>query len=123
MLQKISIQRQIFRCYNFIISVQVIHHAGIDDIKSCISEIERTLKPNGLIFITDPKTKKNKFRSKIKMISPRTLIPLDGPEIGIPHYLFTKDLLKKNFKNFKILKLYVDKYKHHCFLGMLKNIN
>jgi len=91
--------------FDAIISVQVIHHAKIEDIGFCISEIERTLKPGGIVFITVPKTKTNNFRSKIKMIAPRTFVPLDGHEVGTPHYLFNKELLRKNFKNFKILSI------------------
>lgn len=100
------------------ISIQVIHHAKIRDIRYCISEIERTLKPNGIIFITVPKTKKNRYRSKVRMIAPRTFIPLDGHETGVPHYQFTKELLRQEFRRFRKLELYTDKNKHQCILGM-----
>ncbi len=106
--------------FDAIISIQVIHHAKIEDIRFCISEIERTLKPNGIAFITVPKTKKNRFRSQVKMIAPRTFVPLDGDERGLPHYLFNKEILQKSFRNFKILKIDTDKHKHYCLLGRLK---
>ena len=106
--------------FDAIISVQVIHHAKLKDIDFCISEIKRILKPKGVLFLTVPKTKKNKFRSKIKLIAPRTFIPLDGHEVGLPHYHYNKELLKKDFKNFKILDLYIDKKNHYCILGTLK---
>ena len=108
--------------FDAIISVQVIHHAKIEEIQFCVSEIERTLKPDGIAFITVPKTKKNKFRSKVKMIAPRTFVPLDGHEIGLPHYHFNKEILKKSFRNFKILRIYTDNHKHYCLLGRLKEI-
>ncbi|MBW2992999.1 class I SAM-dependent methyltransferase, partial [Candidatus Woesearchaeota archaeon] len=38
--------------FDAIISIQVIHHAKIKTIRYCISEIERVLKPGGMIFIT-----------------------------------------------------------------------
>ncbi|MFC1774813.1 class I SAM-dependent methyltransferase [Nanoarchaeota archaeon] len=106
--------------FDAIISIAVIHHARINDIKFCISEIERILKPNGIIFITVPKTKRNQLRSKVKMIGPRTFIPLDGPEKGLPHYHFNKIVLRKCFKNFKIIDLFTDENKHHCLLSRLK---
>jgi cyclopropane fatty-acyl-phospholipid synthase-like methyltransferase len=109
--------------FDAVISIQVIHHAKIDEIKFCISEIERILKPDGLVFITVPKAKKNKFRSKVKMIAPRTFIPLDGIETGLPHYHFSKDLFKKSLKNFRILNLYTDRYNHYCFIGKIKKRN
>lgn len=106
--------------FDAIVSVQVIHHARIEDIRFCISEIERVLNLGGIVFVTVPKTKTNKFRSKTKMIAPRTFVPLDGHEVGTPHYLFNKELLRDNFKNFKILDLYTDEHKHYCLLGKLK---
>ncbi len=109
--------------FDAVISVQVIHHAVIKDIEFCISEIKRCLKPGGIVFVTVPKTKKNKFRSKIKMIAPRTFVPLDGLEVGTPHYHFNKSKLRECFKDFNLLDLYVDELKHYCFLGRLKNSN
>lgn len=106
------------RFFDAVISIQVIHHARIVDIKRCVSEIKRVLRPNGIIFITVPKNKKNKFRSRIKMIDARTFIPLEGHEIGVPHYHFTKRLLKEYFRDFKIIFLKTDKNMHHCLLGM-----
>jgi cyclopropane fatty-acyl-phospholipid synthase-like methyltransferase len=106
--------------FDAIISVQVIHHAKIEQIKYCISEIERTLKPNGLIFIIVTRSKKNKYRSKVKMIAPRTFIPLEGHEIGVPHYLYNKELFRKSFNNFKVIELYKDGLTHYCLLGRLK---
>jgi len=106
--------------FDAIISIQVIHHAEFSKIKFCIAEMKRTLKRNGLVFITVPKTKKNKFRSKVKMIEPRTLVPLDGEEIGVPHYIFSKDLLKKSFRSFQIMDLHIDSLMHYCLLGRLR---
>ena len=108
--------------FDAVISTQVIHHGLIGDIQLCISEIERVLKPGGYIFITVPKTKKNKYRSKVKMIAPRTFVALNGHEKeGAPHYLFNKELLRKYFSNFEILELSIDKNKHYYILGKLKN--
>ena len=56
------------------------------------------------------------------MKAPRTFVPLDGHEIGLPHYHFNKELLHKIFKNFTILDVYTDKHKHYCLLGRLKKI-
>ena len=40
--------------FDAVISVQVIHHARIGTIRKVIKEIERDLKPRGLIFVTVP---------------------------------------------------------------------
>lgn len=106
--------------FDAIISIQVIHHARIKDIKFCISELERIVKPKGIVFITVPKTKKNKFHSKVKIVAPRTFVPLCGDEIGVPHYHFSKSTLRKNFKNFSEVKIHIDRHKHFCLLGRLR---
>ena len=41
--------------FDAVISFRVIHHATIEDIRKMIKELERILKPKGLIFITVPK--------------------------------------------------------------------
>ena len=106
--------------FDAVISIQVIHHAKLKDINHCISEIERILKPNGTVFVTVTKNKVKGRATKCKLIEPRTYVMLDGFEKGVPHYIYTKSLLKKYFHNFKILKLYTDKGNHYCLLGRLK---
>ena len=106
--------------FDAIISTQVIHHAKLKEINFCISEIERVLKPNGLVFITVTKNKMKGRASKVKVIESRTYAMLDGTEKGIPHYIYTKVLLKKYFKNFKIFDIYTDKQNHYCLIGKLK---
>jgi SAM-dependent methyltransferase len=41
--------------FDAIISIQVIHHNLIEDIIYTVSEIERILKPSGVIYITFPR--------------------------------------------------------------------
>lgn len=106
--------------FDAVISVQVIHHAKIREIEKCIKEIERVLKPTGIVFVTVTKNKIGARATKVKIIEPRTYVMLDGPEKGVPHYIYTKALLRKYFENFKILDLYVDEGNHYCLLGRLK---
>ena len=40
--------------FDAIISVQVIHHNLMKNIRKTINELERVLKPNGLLFVTFP---------------------------------------------------------------------
>lgn len=116
------------RLFDAIISVRVINHGGIKNIRRLIKEIERILKPKGFIFITTIKSNKNrKGRWEYKQIAPRTIIPLSGPEKGLPHYYFNKVMIKKEFKNFKIPKIWLDskdsnaQSHHYAFIGELKN--
>lgn len=107
--------------FDAVISTQVIHHNYIEKIRYCISEIERVLKKDGIIFITVAAKKNMIGATKSKLVEPRTYIAIDGDEAGLPHYLYNKILMKKDFKNFKILNLHIDKSKkHYCLLGKLK---
>ncbi len=121
--------------FDAIVSTNTIHHEKIKNIRKTIQEIERVLKPKGLIFITVRKRKFKKFypklaiiekygkqKSKYKVIESRTYMPIEGGEKGLIHYLFNKGLIRKEFKNFKIYDIWVDSVgRHYCFLAELKN--
>lgn len=121
--------------FDAIISTSVIHHAKIKKIRKLIKEMERILKPGGQIFIITHKRKFRNFwplgaiikkygrqKSHYKIIAPHTYTPMSGGEKGLIHYLFNKETIKKEFKNFK-LKIWVDKNRrHYCFLGKMKMI-
>ena len=121
--------------FDAIISTQTLHHARIEKIRRLIKEMERILKPNGLIFVTVRRAlrvkgwRKNKIvihrwkgwkkkKVKYKVIGPRIYVAVEGDEKGI-HFSFTKKLIKKEFKNFKIPDIWIKKG-HYCFLGELK---
>ena len=121
--------------FDAIVSTQVIHHGKIQDIRKAIKEIKRILRPGGLIFITVRKRKLKRWpkgkiikrwgsykqESRYKIIGSRTYIPLDGGEKGLIHYLFNKELIRKEFKDFKIYNIWVSSNQiHYCFLGELK---
>jgi ubiquinone/menaquinone biosynthesis C-methylase UbiE len=129
---KLSATIKIASCYdrfpfenNFfdaIISTQVIHHNYHDKVKFCISEIERVLKPKGILFVSVPASKYKRGATKFKMPQLHTYISLDGEEKGIPHFIYTKTLLKSDFSHFTILDIHKDKGNHYCLLGKLKKI-
>ena len=120
--------------FDAVISTTTIHHGKIGNIRKAIREIERVLKPKGLIFITVRKRKFRRFYPKLtiiekygkqktryKVIGPRTYVPIEGGEKGLIHYLFNKKLIRKEFKDFKIYDIWVSSDKrHYCFLGELK---
>lgn len=106
--------------FDAVISTQVIHHNFHDKVKYCISEIERVLKPGGIIFVTVSARKHRKGSTKFEIPEPHTYIPLDGREKGLPHFIYTNALTKKDFKNFRILKIHKDKGDHWCLLGKLR---
>jgi len=114
--------------FDAIVSIRVIHHAKIKSVRKLIKEIERILKPAGLIFITVAKLYPQELKLpmvKSKMIAPRTYISLEGKEKGAIHYLYNKKLLRKDLRNFKIYNIWTDysTKKHYCLLGELKSKN
>jgi len=121
--------------FDAVVSTGVINHNKIQNIRKTIKEIERVLKPNGLIFITAHKRKfKEKWsksiiilqlgeqKTRCKVIGSRTCVPIEGGEKGLIHYLFNKEVLRKEFKNFKIYDILVDSSRRHYYiLGELKD--
>ena len=111
--------------FDAVISIRVIHHAGIKDIQRLITEIKRISKPGGLIFVTVRKKIPQRSRCRFKVLAPRTYAPLEGDEKGVTHYLFNKELLIKAFKDFKVKDFWIDLgtkswERYYCLLGELK---
>ena len=120
--------------FDAVISTHAIHHGRIEDIRKAIGELYRVLKPGGLIFINlrkrrirkyDPKNliieKRGKQKHTYKMIAERTYVPIEGDEKGLIHYLFDKKQIKKEFKDFRIKKIWLSSTgRHYCLLGEVK---
>ena len=107
------------------ISFRAIYHARIDEIRNAVKEIERTLRPYGLVFITVRKKTPNSTMSQHEMLDSRTYVPMEGEETGVVHYAFNKELLRKEFRRFKIDCVRVDSGKerwerYYCLIGKLK---
>ncbi|HOK35332.1 MAG TPA: class I SAM-dependent methyltransferase [Candidatus Pacearchaeota archaeon] len=123
--------------FDAVISTQALHHNKIENIRKLIKEIERILKPKGLIFVTLREElsirnwQKNKIvlhkykngnqtkTTKYKIIGYRMYTPIEGGEKGLIHFCFNRELIKKEFKNFKILNIW-RREGQYCFIGELK---
>lgn len=98
------------------ISLRTINHGTINQIKMLIEEIKRIIRPGGYIFITTlmiPGRKKRLGLTtlnslSVKMIEPRTFIPLEGKETGVIHYIFNKEILLRVFSDFQIIKFWIE---------------
>ncbi len=101
--------------FDAVVSIQVVHHAVSETIRRIVSEIERVTKPGALIFVTVPGSRNQ--ASRFEEIEPGTLIPLDGPEEGLPHHFFTAEELASTFSGFDQLDLHFDRANHLCFTG------
>jgi len=106
--------------FDALICTRALHHAKIRDIRKAIKEIERVLKSRGLVFVTVRKKIVKDRRLPFRDVGPRIYVPLEGKEKGLIHYLFNRELLRKEFKSFKIHDLWVDSHDYYCLLGELK---
>ena len=110
--------------FDAIISVRVLNHGRIEDIRNAVEEMQRVLKPNGVIFIEARKDRKIRLSKKqsltAKIIGPRVHVPLTGREKGIVHYQFNKAILRKEFKNFRVINFWTTSEGYYCLLGELK---
>ncbi|MFA5124634.1 MAG: class I SAM-dependent methyltransferase [Patescibacteria group bacterium] len=108
--------------FDALISIQVIQHAKEATILKAIKEITRIVKPGGIIFITVcGRYSKGKVRlflvKTAKKIAQNTYLPTQGNETGLIHFIYNKDLIKKHFSNFKILKLWRDNKDYFAFIA------
>ena len=110
------------------ISIQVLQHGFESDIKKSIKEIFRILKENGIIFVTlcgkyDPNGDERFTLVKTaKKVAENTYIPTKGNEIGMPHFIYTEEFIKKHFIDFTIEELWVDSRNYYCFFAKKKQL-
>lgn len=111
--------------FDAVISIQVLQHSRLKGIMKSTKEINRVLKPGGLVFITlCGRTSKGKVRyclvKTAKKIGKRIFVPTMGNEKGLVHYIYSKQTLKRHYKDFKILKLWKDSKHYYCFIARKK---
>ncbi len=109
--------------FDAVISIQVIHHNLMKDIKKTVSEIERVLKPGGFLFVTFPILHPGPVEDerdwKLVEIEEGTYIPQKGWESGIPHHYFTLEEIPDVFNPFEILDIFLDDTDHRCVLAKI----
>lgn len=94
--------------FDVVLSTQVIHHALLATVIGTAREIDRIIRPGGMILISVPARRAiMEDASAHNMIEPNTFIPADGPEKGLPHHLFTPEEFRQIFPGFQVLDLQV----------------
>ncbi len=91
-------------CYfNGILSILVIEHGKIRQIRKWCKELKRILKNGGLLALTVPSTFDPLFATG-KEIEPNTKINIAQIDGDIPHHFFSDTEIEKDlFKDFKII--------------------
>ncbi|MBY8998259.1 MAG: class I SAM-dependent methyltransferase [Candidatus Thorarchaeota archaeon] len=111
--------------FDAVISTQVIHHNLMKNVRKTISEIERVLKPGGVLFVTfpvlDPGPVSKEDDWKLYEVEEGTYIPQRGWESGIPHHYFTLEEIPIEFRSFDIHDIYFDETGHRCVIAELRS--
>ena len=84
-----------------VLSTQVIHHALLEGVRVAIAEMWRILAPGGLAFVTVSGRRDSGV--EFEEVEPVTVVPLSGPEAGLPHHIFSVNELGAEFSRFEIL--------------------
>ncbi|MBU1197323.1 class I SAM-dependent methyltransferase [Candidatus Micrarchaeota archaeon] len=103
--------------FDAVVSVQVLHHGKIIEIRRAIQEVHRVLRKKGWAFITLTKIRHRFKGSKVKELAPRTYWSLNGYEKGAIHYLFTKEKIREEFNDFDVGRIWLDTDKYYCFFA------
>ncbi len=116
--------------FDGVISTKAMHHARVSQIKKLIKELERVIRPGGILMVEVPKRHRESqhLKRRYKKIEPGTIIPLEWPERGVPHHIFvSKKEIAALFPNFQILDIRVNqgstKHKtssHYTMLARLR---
>ncbi|USZ70011.1 class I SAM-dependent methyltransferase (plasmid) [Halorussus salilacus] len=97
-----------------------INHADLETIEHAVAEMYRVLKPSGLVYVQLPTYQKlvdlKEDGEEFEKVEPGTVVPLEGPEEGIPHHNFRRDEVMEVFSEFEPMEL-TKRGDNFCFLA------
>jgi SAM-dependent methyltransferase len=111
--------------FDAVLALRVVHHTYARNIELIAGEIDRVSKSGGYLFLqvsahyrSEPfpdKREDHRFRE----VEPRTFVPLEGEEKGIPHHEFTRKELSKLFGNYRFIDIHhsTEHYPGWCLIA------
>lgn len=103
--------------FDAILAIQTIHHDTAAGVRKTIAELRRVLRVGGVLLASLPQSHQH-IASRFHELAPATLVPLDGPEEGIPHLYFDKAAVRAFFGAFIIRQLSVDQWNHWFLVAL-----
>lgn len=95
--------------FDAVLSVQVIHHQRLADIRLSFNEVKRVLRPGGYFYAVVPHFPPEDWKEgHYKEIETHTFEPTDGFEKGIVHHFFTEEELASELRGFEVLEVKID---------------
>ena len=97
--------------FDAVISVQVLNHQDIDDIRRTIREIRRVLRPGAWLFVTVATYRPEEPRESDKLVKlgKKLYTKKRGHEAGVPHYFATELEWVIEFASFEIMEVHWDR--------------
>lgn len=91
--------------FDCVLAYHVIYHTDTAGIKQVISEIKRVLKLGGEFYITFISKNHSSFQKGTEKPDPNTVIKMEEPEVGIPHYYAGTDDIGELLEDFTLLRV------------------
>ncbi len=107
--------------FEAVLCIQAINHHRVREIRRTIEEIRHSLRNGGFLFLTvgiDRPLRPD--APKAIEVEPRTYVPTEGHEKGVPHHEFTMAELLHEFRRFSVrddlMPVHKDKNEYTCLL-------
>ena len=102
--------------FDAVISVKVINHHRIAQIRRAIREVHRVLEPDGLLFVVVGTLGPVGRCTNGVEVEPGTFVLREGREAGVPHHFFVEDELLDEFASFEVVETHQDGNGAACLL-------
>ena len=90
--------------FDAVVAFNVIYHAACNEIETILAQINRVLRPQGLLFITFKSVLDSQCGQGDKLAS-FTWAPTSGIEKGIPHYYVDETEVKRLLQDFELVSM------------------
>jgi len=95
--------------FDAVISLYVIYHNTLANMKKTIAEIHRVLRPRGLVLLTFM-SKRNYRYGRGRQLEPDTFVPDLGADEGVPHHFSNREEIESLLNAFHPLQIDLDEW-------------